>query len=68
MRNYEKMIEGLLLNGVTHITVRILLQKNIENISGNIVTTFDIKALSAGMYFVNVATDTQRYVTKIVKE
>ena len=53
---------------ITDIAGRILLQKEVENNSKNIFTSFDIKTLSAGMYFVNVKTGAQQYVTKIVKE
>jgi hypothetical protein len=53
---------------ITDIAGRMLLQKNTENTNGNIAITVDIKTLSAGMYFVTLKTETQQYVTKIVKE
>ena len=53
---------------ICDITGRILLQKNIENMSGNISAVMDINALSPGMYFVNLNTGPLQYVTKIIKE
>jgi hypothetical protein len=53
---------------ITDITGRVLLQKEVANTSNDIFTSFDIKTLAAGMYFMNVNVGMQQYVTKIVKE
>jgi len=53
---------------ISDITGWILLQKNIENTTGNISAVMDINALSPGMYFVNLNTGPLQYVTKIIKE
>jgi hypothetical protein len=50
------------------IAGRILLQNEVNTNNQNLVTSFDIKTLSAGMYFVTVKADGQQYVNKIVKE
>jgi carboxyl-terminal processing protease len=53
---------------IMDIAGRILLQNEVNTNNQNLVTSFDIKTLSAGMYFVTVKADGQQYVNKIVKE
>jgi carboxyl-terminal processing protease len=53
---------------ITDITGRTLLQKEVNTNSQNFTASFDIKTLSSGMYFVTVKTETQKYVSKIIKE
>ena len=53
---------------IADITGNVQLQKEIKNNDPAQSTTFDLKSLAAGMYFLTVKTGTQQYVTKIVKE
>jgi hypothetical protein len=53
---------------IMDITGRILLQKVANTYNQNLNASFDIKALSSGMYFVTLTTETQKFATKIVKE
>jgi len=51
---------------ITDITGRVLMEKEVTPINQNISAHFDVKALAAGMYLVNMKGDTQQYSTKII--
>ena len=53
---------------LTDITGRILLQKEVKTNGGNIATTFTVKGLSSGMYFVTLHAAEQQFTRKIIKE
>ena len=53
---------------ITDITGRILLQKECVNNAAFVSTSFSIRSLADGMYFVSVNTGAKQYTTKIVKE
>ena len=53
---------------LTDVTGRVLLQKDVTNNGGNIATTFDVKGLCAGMYFITLHAAEQQYTRKIIKE
>ena len=52
---------------ITDITGRVLLQKTVENTNQKISTTFNVRALSSGLYFLNVKAGEQLWVTKFIK-
>jgi outer membrane protein assembly factor BamB len=53
---------------ITDIAGRVLMQKEVNAANANLNTSLDITTLSAGLYFVILKTDTEQYVSKIVKE
>ena len=56
------------LLSVSDITGRVLRTKKVHNNAADLATSFDISALSPGIYFVKVKAGTQQYVIKFVKE